>query len=193
VHTRSLREDERTTLDGVPITTPARTLYDAARSIPLRQLEQEVAEALARKVATRRDILQMAERYSGRPGAARLRRLVGGDDTPVRTRSEAELLFLDLIRKGQLPAPRVNSQVAHHEVDFFWEAERLVVEIDGFAFHGSRSAFEADRARDATLAMAGIRVMRFTWRQLQDGPHAVLASVARALGPGAIDRPKRRR
>jgi very-short-patch-repair endonuclease len=62
-------------------------------------------------------------------------------------------------------------------VDFLWPAQRLIVELDGYRAHGTRSAFEGDRARDAELAGLGYSVVRFTWRQLEDGP----GDVGRAL------------
>jgi very-short-patch-repair endonuclease len=85
------------------------------------------------------------------------------------------------LRQGQLPGPEVNAGLQGYEVDFFWRTERLVVEIDGFAFHSSRRSFESDRRRDATLAAAGVRVMRVTWRQLDSEPQALLVRLAQAL------------
>jgi hypothetical protein len=52
----------------------------------------------------------------------------------------------------------------HCEPDFLWPSRRLVVETDGWETHGTREAFEADRAKDAALTAAGYRVLRFTWR-----------------------------
>jgi very-short-patch-repair endonuclease len=62
-----------------------------------------------------------------------------------------------------------------------WRAERLIVEVDGYAFHGGRAAFERDRRRDAELQAEGLRVMRVTWRQLVGEPDAVVARLTRAL------------
>jgi very-short-patch-repair endonuclease len=56
-----------------------------------------------------------------------------------------------------------------------------VVDVDGYAYHGTRAAFERDRARDAELQAAGYRVIRVTWRQLVDEPEAVIARIAQAL------------
>jgi very-short-patch-repair endonuclease len=78
------------------------------------------------------------------------------------TRSEAELKMLRLIRSADLPTPRVNARVAGYEVDFLWPDQRLVVEVDGHAYHANRRAFERDRERDAALAAAGITVVRVT-------------------------------
>ncbi len=69
-----------------------------------------------------------------------------------------------------------------YEVDFLWRGGRLVVEVDGYAFHSTRSAFERDRRKDAALADAGFMVRRVTWRQLAGEPERVLAGLVRALG-----------
>jgi very-short-patch-repair endonuclease len=100
---------------------------------------------------------------------------------PSLTRSEAERRLLALIRAARLPPPRTNVRVGGFEVDMLWPAERLVVEIDGFAFHGGCAAFERDRRRDAQLLARGYRVLRITWRQLTREPHAVVATIAAAL------------
>ena len=71
-------------------------------------------------------------------------------------------------------------------VDALWPEQKLIVELDGYAFHGTtRSAFERDRVRDADLQRAGYRVLRLTWRRLHEDPgpvaatlHALLASIA---------------
>jgi very-short-patch-repair endonuclease len=75
----------------------------------------------------------------------------------------------------------MNARVGGHEVDLYWRAEGLAVEVDGFAFHSSRAAFERDRSRDGDLGAAGVRVVRVTWRQLSDEPEAVVARLAGAL------------
>lgn len=97
------------------------------------------------------------------------------------TRSEAEERFLVLVRAAGIEEPEVNVVIEGYEVDFFWRPERLVTEIDGFAYHSTRSAFEADRRRDAALAAAGYRVTRVTWHQIAREPEAVLVRLARAL------------
>jgi very-short-patch-repair endonuclease len=80
-----------------------------------------------------------------------------------------------------LPAPEVNVQLDGYEIDFLWRDHALAVEIDGFAFHRDRAAFEADRRRDGDLLARGIQVMRITWRGITDEPEAILARLAQAL------------
>jgi very-short-patch-repair endonuclease len=104
-------------------------------------------------------------------------------DEPQVTRSEAERRLLELIRAAGLPAPHCNARVLGLEVDMVWPDLRMVVEIDGYAFHGTREAFERDRGRDARLLAAGYRVLRVTWRQIVDEPLRVIATIAAVLQP----------
>jgi very-short-patch-repair endonuclease len=97
------------------------------------------------------------------------------------TRSEAEARFLDLVRRAGLPVPESNVWLHGYEIDFLWPDRALAVEIDGFAFHADRIAFEADRRRDAELAARGTQVLRFTWRQITEEPEATLVRLVRAL------------
>jgi len=98
-----------------------------------------------------------------------------------RSRSDLEELFLDLCHRHRLPLPETNVKLGRWEVDFLWRVERLVVETDSFAYHRGSIAFHDDRARDLDLRQQGFTVIRFTERQLEEGPERVVADVARAL------------
>lgn len=132
--------------------------------------------------------------------------LAGADVGATITRSELEDRFIAFLESAGLPRPQTNASLHAAglwlEVDCLWRAERLIVELDGFAFHGSADAYERDRARDRALSVAGWRVVRVTWRQLHDAPGALAADLHRLLtaprgGEAATDRfrglPVRRR
>ncbi|WP_445148816.1 DUF559 domain-containing protein [Baekduia sp. Peel2402] len=164
----TLTEDETTVLDGVPVTTPARTLLDLAPSHRPRAIEEVIERmdrlALFDLVAVRR-CLEAHPRQSGAPKLRTvLDRLAGGN--AADTRSALEVAFLQLCDDYHLPAPAVNTIVTGFLVDFFWPDARLVVETDGFAFHRTRTAFDADRERDQQLTLQGYRVVRFTYNQV---------------------------
>jgi very-short-patch-repair endonuclease len=72
--------------------------------------------------------------------------------------------------------------VAGLEVDFLWPGHGLVAETDGAATHLTATAFETDRRRDAILQVAGLRVVRLTWRQLDERPHTVAQTLGALLG-----------
>jgi very-short-patch-repair endonuclease len=86
-----------------------------------------------------------------------------------------------LLRQARLPVPRVNARAAGYEIDFLWEPERVIVEVDGYAYHGNRRAFERDRRKDLALTSAGYLVIRISWRQLDEEPFVIVAHLARAF------------
>jgi very-short-patch-repair endonuclease/predicted transcriptional regulator of viral defense system len=182
---RRLEKRDVRGLDGISITSPARTLLDLAAVVPPDAFERALAEAEARRLVRERDLTDVLSRNRGRRGAGVLRAFFVGQEA-VLQRSRAERRLLSLVRAAALPAPELNTRLGRFEVDFLWRAERLIVEVDGYAFHGGRAAFERDRRRDAELQAEGLKVMRVTWRQLVGEPDAVIARLSRALrGPRA--------
>jgi very-short-patch-repair endonuclease len=178
-HRIRLLPDETTTMDAVPVTTPERTLVDLAGAAPARETERALAQGLDLDLVRRELLRAAAERHAGRPGVRLLAACLR--DGVDLTRSEAEERFRSLVLRGGLPAPKCNARVGAFEVDFLWRDERVVVEIDGLACHGSKAAHQRDRRRDAALQAAGYVVMRFTWRRLVEEELRVLVEVARAL------------
>jgi very-short-patch-repair endonuclease len=167
--------------DGLPVTAPARTLLDLAEVASLRTLERAFDEAVRIRLVSDSLLRDLLARSPGRRGAKVLRVLLERTDGPAFTRSEAEERLLALIRAARLPSPQLNVRVGPHEVDLLWQEAGLAVEVDGFAYHSTRTAFERDRLRDAELEAIGLRVVRVTWRQIAEEPHALVARLARAL------------
>ncbi|HEX6695247.1 MAG TPA: type IV toxin-antitoxin system AbiEi family antitoxin domain-containing protein [Solirubrobacteraceae bacterium] len=171
--TRSLDARETTTHRGIPITALARTLVDLAASSPKNHLDHAIGQALRNELYDHAAIERVLD---GRPGTRALRRATAED--PAFTRSELERRFRALCRRAGLPRPHSNVEVADadfhpHEVDFFFPDHRLIVEVDGWHDHGTRIAFERDRAKDAALVAAGYIVLRFTKRQIAYDPDTV--------------------
>jgi very-short-patch-repair endonuclease len=178
---RDLYPDEVTVLEGIPITTPARTLLDLAEVMTSREVEQALATAYRKGLVTREEMLQMVERHPRHRGAPLLRQLLDADGAPAFTRSKAEEKLLDILRSARLPMPELNVKVLGHEVDFLWREARVVAEVDGYEFHSSRDSFAADRRRDAELTALGYRVLRFTWADVTESRLATVVRLAQAL------------
>jgi very-short-patch-repair endonuclease len=166
---------------GLRVTAPGRTVLDLA-AFGWQCAEDAFVEAHARRLVSRGDLEAVMRRAGSRPGITTLRQLIDAHRSGF-TRSQAERELLKLIRAARLPEPQVNARVLGYMVDLCWPDQRLVVEVDGFAFHGHRLAFERDRSRDARLIAAGYRVLRVTWLQLVNQPLAVIANIAAALRP----------
>lgn len=98
------------------------------------------------------------------------------------TRSGLERRFHSLCRDRGLPPPATNVAIAGLEVDAVWHPARLVVELDSRSYHDTSAAFERDRIRDATLQLAGYRVVRLTHRRLESDPEAAVQTVRLLLG-----------
>jgi very-short-patch-repair endonuclease len=180
---RNLHPDDRTSVQGIPVTTVARTLLDLAGVIRADGLERALEQAERLRLFDLRAVDALIARSRGRCGVKALRRaLCDYRELPHLTRSELERRFLDLCRDASLPTPAVNAWINGYEVDVLWAAQRLVVELDGRSYHQTHAAFERDRRRDAELQLAGYRVFRVTRRWLETEPAAVIAAV-RALLP----------
>lgn len=128
-----------------------------------------------------RALEQVCDRATGRRGLRRCKGLIEAAQAVPRTRSALEDLFAGFCAIYGLSPPTHNVLVEGKEVDSLWPRERLVVELDGFAFHAHRAAFERDRARDTALQAAGYCVVRLTHRRLADEPAAVAAEITRLL------------
>jgi very-short-patch-repair endonuclease len=177
-------------IDGVPVTTLPRTVFDFAGVATAREVEQAlaIAERTAPKLLER--LQQLLHRHPARRGTRMLRELLRRG-APALTRSAAEELLLELIRSAALPEPETNVMVHGHEVDCYWRAARLVVEVDGYAWHGTRRAYVRDRQRDSVLVAAGIRVLRLSWQQLTRERDRTLVqlALATARASGSPSRP----
>lgn len=159
IHRTSTLLPSQTTLRrSIPVTSSARTLSDLRRTLPLPQYDAALRKAEIRHLDTD----------------------AAGGQEPGMTAFEQRLIAL--CRRHGLPMPRAQQIIGPYTVDFLWPDARLIAEMDDFKTHGTKSAFESDRARDAWLTANGCRVLRFTWRQVQDDPVQVVAVLRRALG-----------
>lgn len=176
---------DRTSLDGVPCTNVPRTLLDLAAVVPVWELRKAISEAEVLRILDHTAVRRLIKRNKGRRGVARLRMLL--DDIhpeTKRTRSEMELLFLRMCDRGGVPRPEVNVVLnvggRRLRPDFLWRDAGLIVEADSRRYHDTGSAFQSDRRREQRLQLAGWRVSRCTWEQIDHEPRA-LAQTIRGL------------
>jgi very-short-patch-repair endonuclease/predicted transcriptional regulator of viral defense system len=175
-------------IDGIPVTSVARTLVDLAGSVPRSQLAKALDEAERRRVFDLPAIEHAMATTARRRGQghaelrAALARLaaIGAHVT----RSELEDRFVALLDAHDLPRPATNVDVEGMEVDACWRTQRLVVELDGWGAHATRRAFQQDRDRGNDLELAGWRLLRFTWADVTRRADDTAGRVARALARG---------
>jgi very-short-patch-repair endonuclease len=155
--------------DGIPVTTPTRTIADLRRVVSGRD-----RRGLLSPRELRRAIRQ-----------AEVRGLPLEEVESDRTRSDLERAFLRLCRRHGLSTPEVNASVGPHLVDFLWREQKLIVETDGYGYHRGRQAFEDDRARDLDLRERGYGVIRLAEKQVDVEPERIAEVVGAALRVGA--------
>lgn len=168
-------------IEKLPLTAPARTLIDLATTATDVELSRAVSEARALRLIRNGELEAALGRAGARAGVARMRAYLAQETEKGFTRKEAERRMQRLTTDAGLPQPRCNHKLLGKEVDFYWPENGVVVEVDGYQFHGHRSAFERDRKKDQLLTAAGYTVIRVTWRQLLHEPLRVAAVISAAL------------
>jgi very-short-patch-repair endonuclease len=186
-HRGRVPEDEMTVVEGIPVTGIFRTVLDlAGRSSP-SQVERMLNEAQILSLTDAISLPSLLRRYPRRKGTAAVRQVFRRNATARGvTRKELERRFRVLLASTDLPEPLRNVHIAvrgrFFEVDCLWRAQKLVVELDGRAVHGTELAFERDREKDRLLVADGWRVARITWLQLRDEGPVVVADLRAMLG-----------
>lgn len=166
---------------GIPVTTLARTLLDMAPSMRAKSLNRAVNNGRLAHQLDPAALADVVKRHPHHPGRRKLEAVVGiSGERP--TRSALEDGFPGFCERYGLPIPQMNAIVCGHEVDALFVEEKLIVELDGWAFHSSRVSFEVDRKKDADTLAAGFGTLRITSARYEQEPdteaarlHAILA------------------
>lgn len=164
---------------GILVTSPARSLLDAAPQLPQRKLKRAVNDALHSPFLKRSQLTDICLRCPRHAGAKLLTEFIDTTDGP--TRSGWEDAFLPFCERFGLPRPLINTMVLGYEADAYFEAERLIVELDSWEYHRDRDAFERDRDRDADMLTAEIATVRITWNRITNAPVAEAGRLGKIL------------
>ena len=187
VHHLPLPPDEVTVRDGIPVTIVPRTIFDLG-VYGRRTVERALHEAEYRRYGGDLTLHDMLERYPHRKGAGVIRAVLE-DSRPnlAVTLSGLEELFISFLEARDLPLPRTNAwlQVDRRwiRVDCLYEAERVIVELDGSS-HLTEAGRRSDDHRDVALQAAGWLIMRVTKHALLTEPDVVEVDLRRLLRTG---------
>jgi very-short-patch-repair endonuclease len=185
-HFSQVPDDERAIHEGIPTTSIHRTIFDLAPGVAVDEAVAMIKEAEYLNRWDRLSLPELLERHPGKRGSRKIRFALQRlkEEPPGRKRSRLEERFAPFLRRHRLPLPRFNDWILlgpkRYRVDCHWPHLRLIVELDGWEGHSSRSAFQDDRARDRVLHAAGYSVIHLTWNQLDVEPEDVAADL-RAL------------
>ena len=169
---------------GIPVTTPARTLLDLGAVVPVEVVEPALEDALMRRLVTLQLLRNTLERLGGpgRNGAGVLRALVEErDPATAPTQSMLEDELFRVLRRGGLPAPVRQYEVAGVRLDGAYPDIRLGLEADSRIWHGGRLDVQRNSEKANILLAHGWGVLHFTWFDLTRRPRHVVDTVGRQL------------
>ena len=147
-------------IHGIPVTSPSQSLKDAGLEPYAYYRAIEACEKLGYQLTLPlNDVLELRQAVRG------------------RTRSDAEARALVLMHENHITLPLVNHRLNGVEADFHWPRERIVLEVDGWAFHKEREQFEEDRRRGLVHTAAGWQVIRISALQVQQQPKLLLRAL----------------
>jgi len=178
---RRIDPEDRIRVDGIPMTSLARTYLDLAQTLSYPRLQKVIEEADRTDRLDIRAVQEVIERYAGHRGCRPLRRIVSDYLWTPDSNEGMERDFQVLLADFGLPTPQVNVLVEGLDVDCWWPASRFVVELDSRGWHKTWQAHERDRKRDAILIRAGISSLRITHRRIHKEPVEVAEDVRAGL------------
>jgi very-short-patch-repair endonuclease len=169
------------------LTRLGRTVLDLASLLDAAWLRACVDSALRHSRANLGAMRSACDRLTGgHRGARTLRALLESYETDDDVADSAlESLAMELgLATGR--KPRLHHRISDRarlvaEVDLAWPEHRFCLELDSWKHHGSREAFDRDRARDRALLAQGWTVLRYTWRQITADRDAVVRELVEAL------------
>jgi very-short-patch-repair endonuclease len=187
-HCPALREEDVAMTELIPVTGVPRTLLDCASTRKQYPLELAIDRAHRLGLLDVDAVDRLIDEVRGHHGAKRLREAMNIYRESGFARSGGEKRMLAALAEAGVSRPAVNTFVEGYEIDFFWEGERLAVELDSWEHHRGRRSFEEDRKREDDLTMAGIQVVRITGSRLKREPPQVARRISVHLERRRLER-----
>jgi very-short-patch-repair endonuclease len=174
-------------IQGLPVTTVARTLMDLASQLHPLQLKAAVEDSIAAGKTTMPSLLQVLHDVArkGKPGVTAMRDLLDGWCGEARSVSVLESRGNKLLRDAGLNGFKTEYPIPwslDRRFDVGYDDECVAVEWDSRRWHLQSLAFESDRMRDRQAVLHGWRVLRFSWADVHLRPEDVVATVRAVLG-----------
>ncbi|MFW0797713.1 type IV toxin-antitoxin system AbiEi family antitoxin domain-containing protein [Gordonia sp. CPCC 205515] len=161
--------------DGLCLNAIPFTVLDSAIELGAQVLDN----ALLLDRVTLQELAEVHARYPRRAGVGRARTLLASLESGAR--SAAERLAVQVFDHGGISGWRANQEVCGYLADFVFDEKKVIVEIDGFAFHRDAKTFQRDRTKRNAWTAAGYTTLNFTWDDLDARPDQVVETVERAF------------
>lgn len=150
-------------IEGIPVTTPERTLLDLGAVCHESVVEMALDAAEKRELVTRESVRCALKRLgrSGRNGVGALRKLLDARSPDRKpTESEMETLLLQVLRRKGFPEPITQYEIRRAgrfvaRVDAAYPEWSIAIEYDSYKHHTGRKAIERDGDRRSRITGAG--------------------------------------
>lgn len=142
-------------VDHIPVTGPEQTILDCATTVLSdKAYRRIVRQAQVDEVTSHARLVAFAARSKGQRGVARMKREIDAGPSPTRSGFEDEVL--EIFRTGG--EPLVNQVIEGDEVDLYWPALGVVIEVNGSP-HANPTAEADDAAKRARIEARGLKVL----------------------------------
>ncbi len=181
-HQAKLRRSDVRIANGIPVTSPHRTLVDLATELSGSQLEAALDRAIVAGLVSVRSMQRYIadRRLERKRGMGRLRRLLA-DRSKGAPESGLERLFIRKAKASGLPNPARQIPVGNRRIDLGYPDVKVAIEIDSLAHHFSGVSFVEDRRRQNEIVLDGWLPLAFTEDDLIERWPAVHETVERTL------------
>ncbi|MEX2279760.1 MAG: type IV toxin-antitoxin system AbiEi family antitoxin domain-containing protein [Acidimicrobiia bacterium] len=175
-----------TTVDGVRVTTVARTIVDLAADRSVRHIGAMLDRLVSDKMVDifEVDAVLAATGRRGKPGTTTMREVLEARIGEDYSASELERRGRKIIRDAGLPMPIPEYPIpwtVGRRFDDAYPELKVAIEWDSMRYHGQRAAFEADRIRGRDATLNGWVILRFTWEDVHLRPHTIVEALRTLL------------
>lgn len=178
-------------VEGLRVTSVARTLSDLARCLTLPAATVVADAALHAGLCTVLDLERVVSDCPVWPGIARTKRLLSSVDR--RSESPGETLSRLAIAAAGLPVPEPQVELLlggrRARVDFMWAEHRVVGEFDGRVKYGSPDDLWQEKQREDAIRRQGYDVVRWVWSEVHPDPDRMVERLRRALARRRVVEP----
>lgn len=183
---------DRCVVDGIPVTTPLRTLLDLGAVVHLHRLEEALDSAERDGLVEREELRSVLEivRCQGRNGVGPIAALLE-DRRGRQPRSVLERKMLRLLKAHGLPRPECQYRVVRPDgqladLDFAYPKERIGIEVDGQIGHATRRQRRNDYRRSNQVTIDEWRMLRFDYSDVTQRSDYVAETVRAALASSRV-------
>ena len=188
--------DDIVEIEGLPVTSPALTLFHLSTVMPRRKFERLLDDRLNARAVGLDELDALADYWTrrGRPNRQVMRRLLTARGPGyIAPMSVLESAYLELVDSAGLPAPVRQFPVRRPDgrwayIDLAYPSKLAAIETDGWRWHGGRTSFDADRLRSNDLLRLGWSCIHFT--SVMPDEH-LITTLTSALGLTSGEDPRR--